>query len=171
MKASAVVGAALLALAGPVHAQSVVLVRHAEKAAEPAADPPLTDQGEARARALAQALANAGVQLVLTSPLRRTVDTAAPLVAATGIASRPVPLDGGVPAHAAAVADAARKAPRNATVVIVGHSNTLPVIARALGFAAARDIPDCRYDDLLILQLGEGRAAAVEARYGAPSSC
>jgi hypothetical protein len=42
-------------------ASLILLVRHAEKAAEPASDPPLTVAGVARAQALAMALRDAGV--------------------------------------------------------------------------------------------------------------
>jgi broad specificity phosphatase PhoE len=159
------------ALAGSAQAQTVVLVRHAEKAAEPAADPGLTPAGEARALALADALKGARVHTVLTSPLQRTIRTAAPLAAAARVRSRAVPTAGGTTAHVAAVAALARAAPRDATVVVVGHSNTIPLIAQALGHAAAEPIPDCRYDGLLVLRLGADAPAAVNARYGAPGAC
>lgn len=157
--------------AGGAQAQTVVLVRHAEKAAEPAADPGLTPAGEARAQALAAALKSARVSMVLTSPLLRTVRTAAPLAAASGVASRAVPLDEGGSAHIKAVAAAARAAPPESTVVVVGHSNTIPEIAKALGHAQAEAIPDCRYDGLWVLRLGAAAPGAVSARYGAPSAC
>jgi hypothetical protein len=54
----------------------VLLVRHAEKAAEPADDPPLTAAGAERAQALATALQDAGVTAIITTPLRRTRETA-----------------------------------------------------------------------------------------------
>jgi broad specificity phosphatase PhoE len=161
--------AAAFVLAGAAQAQTVVLVRHAEKAAEPAADPGLTPEGEARAQALAAALKGARVSAILTSPLQRTVRTAAPLAAAAGVQSRPVALAGGTEAHVAAVAALARAAPADATVVVVGHSNTVPLIAQALGSTSAEAIPDCRYDGLWVVRLGP-QPAAVSARYGAPST-
>jgi len=54
----------------------VLLVRHAEKAAEPADDPPLTAAGAERAQALATALQDAGVTAIITTQLRRTRETA-----------------------------------------------------------------------------------------------
>lgn len=152
-------------------AQTVVLVRHAEKAAEPAADPPLTGAGRARAEALAATLKGARISAVLTTHLARTRETAAAVAAQAGVAVRPVPLNGGLPQHLAATVALARRAPADSTVVIVGHSNTVPELARALGYAEAQPIPDCRYDGLIVLQLRPAGASAVDARYGAPSAC
>ena len=45
--------------AGAGKVTTVFLVRHAEKAAEPAQDPPLTEAGKARAEALARLLSGA----------------------------------------------------------------------------------------------------------------
>ena len=157
-------------LATGAQAQTVVLVRHAEKAAEPAADPGLTPQGEARAQALAEVLKDARVTAVITSPLQRTVRTAAPLSAGARVQSRAVALTAGADAHAKAVAALARAAPPDATVVVVGHSNTLPLIARALGQAQPEPIPDCRYDGLWVLRLGTAAPAVIAGRYGAPST-
>jgi broad specificity phosphatase PhoE len=171
MKSLSAALAAAVLLAGTAQAQTVVLVRHAEKAAEPAADPGLTPGGEARAAALVAALKDARVTAVLTSPLQRTIRTAAPLAAAARVESRAVPMAGGTEAHVAAVAAFARAAPQDATVVVVGHSNTIPLIAQALGHAAAEPIADCRYDGMLVLRLGAEGSAAVNARYGAPGAC
>ena len=43
----------------------VLLVRHAEKEAQPAQDPPLTDAGSARARALVAVARDAGVSAII----------------------------------------------------------------------------------------------------------
>src|SRR3954463_6196955 len=70
---------------------TVILVRHAEKAAEPAADPPLTSAGEARARALLEAVRDAGVTAIITTDLLRTKATAQPAAAVFGITPEIVP--------------------------------------------------------------------------------
>ena len=66
----------------------VLLVRHAEKAAEPTDDPPLTAAGAERAQALATALHDAGVTAIITTQLRRTPATALPLATARGLTPR-----------------------------------------------------------------------------------
>ena len=153
------VAAALsLLIAGPALAQTVILVRHAEKA-DASADPVLSDEGQARAAALAAALADAGPDHVFTSPLQRTQLTAAPTATAHGLRIEPVSLDGGGAAHIAAVAERVRAAPENAVVLVVGHSNTVPLIARALGYAGAADMPECEYD-----RAGAGRRSGDRGR-------
>ena len=163
--------AAALLLVGTAQAQTVVLVRHAEKATAPAADPSLTAEGRTRAAALAGVLKDARVSAILTSHLARTRETARPLSQQTGAPVTPVPLTGGLARYVDATAAAVRRAPKDSTVVVVAHSNTVPAIAKALGYAAAVDIPECRYDDLLILELGAGASRAVASRYGAASAC
>ncbi len=160
-----------VALAGAAQAQTVVLVRHAEKAPEPAGDPVLSPAGEARARALVEALAGTEVSLILTSPMQRTVLTAAPLKAASGAESRAVDLAQGGAAHVAQTAALAAAAPKDATVVVVGHSNTIPEIAKALGHAAAKPIADCSYDALTVIKLGSAPPQVEEKSYGAKSTC
>src|SRR5579864_8198921 len=63
----------------------LILVRHADKAAQPVDDPPLTAAGTKRAQDLAEALRSAGVAAIITTQLRRTRDTAQPLATALGI--------------------------------------------------------------------------------------
>jgi broad specificity phosphatase PhoE len=150
-------------------AQTVVIVRHGEKA-DAGSDPDLSAPGEARAQALAQALKGARVTHVLATPLKRTQQTAAPAAQAAGLPVTPVPLDGGAAAHARRVAALARQAPADATVLIVGHSNTVPEIARALGDAAPQALTDCDYDRLTVLQLGQPRPKVIHGRYGAATS-
>ena len=163
----------IIAAGAPAAAQSsatvVILVRHAEKAAAPAADPPLTEAGVARARALATALADANVQAVITTELIRTRETARPLADALGLPLETVHTGtGGV--HARAVADAVR-AHAGQTVLVVGHSNTIPSIIAALGGPRFSDICDTQYSNLfvLIVRPGDKKADLVVSSYGAPS--
>lgn len=161
---------ALSLVAGtPVLAQTVILVRHAEKA-DQSADPVLSDAGEARAHALADRLSVSSIDLILTSTLQRTRLTAAPTASANSVEPQAIGLDQGTTAHVAEIVARVKSMPEDATILIVGHSNTVPLIARALGQRAS-DMPDCEYDRFLTLRLeGEG-VFAVTMRYGAPSNC
>ena len=75
------------------------LVRHGEAAAGGGEDaaPPLSDNGRRQAEAMATALAPLGPLPVVTSPLRRTRETAAALEAAWGAAAAVDPAVGEVP--------------------------------------------------------------------------
>lgn len=159
----------LLLAASPALAQTVVIVRHGEKVS-PNGDPDLSAAGQARAQALAASLSGAKVALVLATPLKRTQQTGQPTAQAAGLTIVPMALDGGVPAHAQRVADAARKAPKDATVLIVGHRNTYTDIARALGDPAPETLTDCEYDHMTVITLDGPAAKAIHTRYGAPTS-
>ena len=169
--------AATLTLLGiavpPVHAQAtaapttVILVRHAEKASTPSADPPLTPAGEARARALLAAVHDAGVDAIITTQFLRTRSTAAPTATALGITPEVVSATGAT--HVQDVAAAIRKHAGH-TVLVVGHSNTVPGIIAALGAPQPPPICDEQYDNLYIVTIPpNGPARVIEARYGEPS--
>ena len=146
MKRLLLAAAMIVMLAAPAAAQTVIVVRHAEKA-EQSADPVLSDLGEARAAALAETLAGAGVTHVFVTPLQRTGLTAGP--SAVAAESEPVAVS------------------PEAVVLVVGHSNTVPDIARALGATGAAAMDECEYDRLTVLTLTPTGAHAVTGRYGA----
>jgi broad specificity phosphatase PhoE len=151
-------------------AQTVYVVRHAEKA-DTSSDPMLSAAGVERAQALSAALADAHPDLILVSPLQRTALTAAPTAGHHGVTPVAVPFDGGVEGQVAATVARVRAQPSDAVVVIVGHSNTVPLIARALGYAEAADMPECEFDRMTVLHLmGEGAHGQV-SRYGAAAHC
>lgn len=154
-----------LTIAGSAEAQTVVLVRHGEKGEGD--DPDLTAAGQARAQALADKVK--GVSRVLATPTKRTIQTASRVAAASGLAVEPVSFDGGGAAHIARVAAEVRKARAGETVLVVGHSNTVPEIAKALGDTAPVPLSDCEYDSLTIIDLDAKPATIVHARYGAPT--
>ncbi len=158
----------------------VFLVRHAEKAAQPANDPPLTPEGEVRARALADALANAGIGAVISTPYARTLATARPLAERLGItvetvaipagtASAPLASSDAIARHVQAVVDAVRRHAGQA-VLVVGHSNTIPAIAAALGAPKMPDLCDGEYDQIFTLELqAAGPPRFARSRFGAPT--
>lgn len=142
----------------------VVIVRHAEKAAQPADDPLLTATGSERAQALAAALKDADVAAVLHTPTTRTRDTALPVARQFGITPEVLP-QGPATQHAAAVAEAVRKHPGK-TVVVVGHSNTILRYVEALGGPKGADLCDHEYDGLYTLVMAHGETRLVRGRYG-----
>lgn len=130
----------------------VILTRHAERAdgaaamataAGTPADPPLSAAGEARAQKLLTMLADANITAIFTTELRRTKDTAAPLAAKLKLAPEVIA------ASQAAVVAEAIKAKATDTVFVVGHSNTVPAIIKALGGPDVT-IGDNEYDNLFI---------------------
>jgi broad specificity phosphatase PhoE len=168
----AAIGALLLVLAGGAlgaqgKATTVILVRHAEKAAAPAADPPLTTEGTARAKALFEALRDAHVTAVIVTQFARTRETAAPTAAAFGVSPEIVPAGGAT--HVRDVVAAIRKH-AGETVLVVGHSNTVTEILAALGATKPPAICDSEYDNLYVVTIDpNNRASVVHGRFGAPT--
>lgn len=157
------------ALAAPAAAapELVVLVRHAERAAEPAGDPGLTPAGQQRAEALAQALAGLRVNSIVTTPLRRSRDTAAPLARALGLQPQLVEARRGDAAgHVQAVADAVRAA--GGVVLVVGHSNTVTAVLAALGGPALPELCETSFQHAFVLQPAAEPPRWAQFSYGAP---
>ncbi len=145
----------------------VLLVRHAEKAAQPADDPPLTQEGRHRAEALAGVVKDAHPTAIITTQLRRTVETAQPSAAATGVTPEVVAVSSTTTQQNAAEVAAAVRKHAGETVLVVGHNNTVPLIIAALGGPKLPDICELVYDKLFVLVLGR-EARLVQSRYGAP---
>jgi phosphohistidine phosphatase SixA len=160
---SLVLGAAM-----PAGAQTVILVRHAEKAQVPGNDPPLSEAGTARAEALQVALEHANVRHVIVTSRRRTTLTAAAVIAAQHLRPVVIPYGNGDSVQVAAVAAAVRKVPKGDAVLVVGHSDTVPRIIAALGGPRLPDLCDASYSTIFVLELGSSPMRLVRAHYGAP---
>lgn len=142
----------------------VLLVRHAERAAEPAGDPPLTAAGRERAQALIAALAHAGVTAIITTEFKRSAETAAPLAQALGLTPEVIGARGNE-AHVAAVVAAVRR--QTGVVLVVGHSNTVPAIAAALGGPRLPDFCESSFSHFWVLRPQHGASPLLRLRYGA----
>jgi broad specificity phosphatase PhoE len=115
------------------------VMRHLQKASGP--DPALSEEGKLSADKLADLLANDHVAAIYVSTTRRAWETAAPLAARLGLTMKTYnPAD--TPALIAAVAA------ETATVLIVGHSNTVPEIVERLGGARPADLGETDYGDI-----------------------
>ena len=171
-----VLALALTAAAPSSSAPSTValLVRHAERAPG-TGDVPISDQGRARALALAEVGKVAGVSVIITTQFQRTRQTAAALAEALGITPVVVNAQSDVAKHAAEVAAAVRQQ-AGRTVLVVGHSNTVSAIVAALGGPKFPDYCDAAYDNLVVMVLdAEGGVRTVRSKFGAAtpvdSSC
>jgi broad specificity phosphatase PhoE len=141
----------VLALALPVAAQQTIfLVRHAERADggsnSPTAvpDPDLSDAGLARAASLAAVLEDAGITAIFATEFKRTQQTAAPLAKSLGL-----PVINLKSTDTAALLAQLKAAKGNA--LVVGHSNTIPAIAKALGISSAPKVDEDEHDKLFIV--------------------
>ena len=126
----------------------VILTRHAERADGAATmgapggnDPKLSTAGAARAEKLLAMLADANIAAIFTTEYTRTKDTAAPLAAKIKITPEAIPA-----AQMNALLEKI-KSHADDTVFVVGHSNTVPMIIKALGGPDVL-IGDNEYDNL-----------------------
>lgn len=127
----------------------VILVRHAEKAADGSGDPPLTERGQRRAECLATLLRPFAPDHLLTSQYQRTRATLEPLARATGLTPRVIDAS-----DDEAWARALHQLPPGSRAVVSGHSNTLPIWVAALGVElggldAEGNIPHDDYDRMI----------------------
>ncbi len=151
-----VIGIGLGTWAVPAAAQEAVfIVRHAERLDE-STDPPLSDAGRARAARLAATLRDAGVTAVFATEYVRTLDTAKPLADRLGLTVQRVPA-----ADTAALVARVRALGAHARVLLVGHSNTVPDVLKALGDPAQVDIAADEYDSLFVVVPHDSSAPTV----------
>ena len=142
----ALTASALLFAASPVAAQEVVyVVRHAERVAN-VDDPPLSEEGRARARTLREFFRDAELTAVYATDLRRTMETGAMVTEALGFGVSAIQPDslGGLVARV-------KKEQPHGRVLIVGHSNTVPRVLEEFGYPNELTIGHDEYDNLFIV--------------------
>ena len=152
-----------LGWASPVDAQQAIFViRHAERVEYESADGVLSEAGEARARVLARLLGDAGITAIYTSDRKRTNETAQPLAELLHITPTIVSGQDQVESTVRLV----RARDGNGSAVIVGHSNTVPRILKALGHSEEVTIGEREHDDIfVVLLVGDGRATVLRLNY------
>lgn len=133
------------------HAQKIttfILIRHAEKAPEGGSDPDLKPEGIARAQALANLFDKTEVTAIYSTDFKRTRNTVGPIAASKGLT---------VTLYASMkVADLEKLVSTHAggTIVVAGHSNTIPDIANALiGEKQVKQFADADYGNILMVSV------------------
>lgn len=143
----------------------IYVVRHAEKAVSPAADPPLTPAGQRRAVDLANLLKGKNIAFIYSTNTTRTVMTATPL---SDSIHKPITLYS--PDTTAQLVDKLKSIHSN--VLLVGHSNTLLKLLDSFNLSHnLQHIPDDGFNNLFIIKTSrflKTKISLVETTYGAP---
>lgn len=121
-------------------------------------DPPLSTEGVRRAERLAGMLRDAGITRVFVTEFARTRQTAEPLAQRAKLELTVVPAND-VSGLVAKLTDT------DGPALVVGHSNRVPEILKALGVSEAVRIADTEYDNLFIVIRGDGAARLLKLKY------
>jgi broad specificity phosphatase PhoE len=148
---------------------TIIFVRHAEKAVTPANDPGLSPAGERRAAELARQLVDAdvirGVDAIYSTPFKRTKQTAQAVADALDL-----PVYTYDVADTEPVLESILKKHKGKIILVVAHSNTLPVLIANLG--ASKRVPpiaEDEYDNIYIISIPWfGKTKTIRLRYGQP---
>ncbi|MDX1509385.1 MAG: phosphoglycerate mutase family protein [Woeseiaceae bacterium] len=148
---------------------TIIFVRHADKAATPADDPGLSPAGQRRAAELTRQLVDAdvvaGVDAIYSTPYRRTQETVRPLADALDL-----PINIYDASDTEAVLERILKEHKGKIIVVVGHSNTIPVLIANLG--ASKKVPpihEDEYDNIYIISIPWfGKTKTIRLRFGEP---
>lgn len=149
---------------------TIIFVRHAEKVAQyPESDPELSEAGIRRVNELTRQLVDAdvvaGIDAVYATPFKRTQDTARPIADALDL-----PVNTYDAADTELVLEQILKDHKGKIILIVGHSNTLPVLIANLG--ASKNVPpiaEDEYDNIYIVSIPWfGKTKTIRLRFGEP---
>ncbi|MCP4612474.1 MAG: histidine phosphatase family protein [Planctomycetes bacterium] len=133
---------------------TVVIVRHAERTSGDA----LTVEGEKRAETLARLLRNSDLAAIFSTKTNRTIETVNNTSERLDI---PIQFYSSTPA----VASLIKSEYAGNTVLVVGHSNTVPPIIEALGVSPAPQIMN-EFNNLFIVTIhNTGEAALTHLKY------
>jgi len=128
---------------------TLYLVRHAEKQQDGSRDPVLTEAGKRRAEQLAKWFEGKDIEGIWSSDYRRTRDTATPLLAQAGLKLRLYD-----PGDQTTLVKNLLDRKHNA--LVIGHSNTIPELARLLCGCAIADMDESEHDRLIVIAVDDG---------------
>ena len=148
---------------------TIIFFRHAEQTSHDEADPPLSEAGQRRVAELTRQLVDAdvvaGIDAVYSTPYIRSLETARP------IADR---LDLPINTYAAddteEILDTILRNHKGKIILVIGHSNTLPVLIANLG--ASKKVPAIaqnEFDNIYIISIPWfGKTKTIRLRIGEP---
>ena len=142
---------------------TLFLVRHAEKASDGSDDPVLAEKGRERADELMYILKHVKLDAIYSTPYRRTQQTALPTAK-----DKNLKIQQYKPGQKGFL-DKVLNAHSGGSVLIVGHSNTIPLLANELlGDKVYDDLADTTYDNLFIAYVQSiKQTKIIRMRFGA----
>ena len=139
-----------------------ILVRHAEKSTDDPKDPNLSEAGITRTMKLADLLERTAITAVYSTPYKRTRSTVLPIAN-----TRKLPVLEYAPTDPKAFAAELLGKHAGGTVLISGHSNTIPGLANALlGEEKFASFDDADYGNILVIFVdGSGKGRLLHLRF------
>ena len=129
---------------------TVYVIRHGEKQmvegdAAMKEDPPLSPAGQMRAMGLAKDIPVSDLDAIYVTRTKRSYDTASAVIAVTGLEPIYYP-----PRDVDGLVTRLRKR-HGESVLVVGHSNTIPALLQGLGVQEPLEISEDQYGDLWVV--------------------
>ncbi|MDH5380648.1 MAG: histidine phosphatase family protein [Cyclobacteriaceae bacterium] len=131
---------------------TIIIVRHAEKLQD-GKDPDLSEIGKERALKLSEILSETKIDALFSTKFKRTTQTLAVIAKKKHLETNYYS-----PSDSVFILDYLKKN-IGATIVISGHSNTVPGIVNYLCNSKLPDLKESEYDNLFIIHLSEGKPA------------
>ena len=161
MRSSLLLAGLFLGFAAGAYAQkAVIIVRHAERA-DDSKDTRLSPKGIERAKSLARVLRDAEISAVYVTQYRRTLETAQSVVESRNL--KPVTISSD---DVEGLVRKVRADHADQVVLVVGHSDTVPDIIRALGHLEQVTVETSEFDNLfVVVPQTAGPPSVIRLRY------
>jgi len=148
---------------------TIIFVRHAEQSSHEEADPSLSEAGRHRVAELTRQLVDAdvvaGIDAIYSTPYKRCMETVQPLADRLGLPVNVYDAD-----DTETVLETILKMHKGKIILVVGHSNTVPVLIANLG--ASKKVPPIsknEFDNIYIISIPWfGKTKTIRLRYGEP---
>ncbi len=146
---------------------TIIFFRHAEQTSHDEADPPLSEAGQRRVAELTRQLVDAdvvaGIDAIYSTPYIRSLETARPLADQLDL-----PINSYAADDTEEILDTILKNHKGKIILVIGHSNTLPVLIANLG--ASKKVPaiaQYEFDNIYIISIPWfGKTKTIRLRIG-----
>ena len=148
---------------------TIIFFRHAEQTSHDEVDPPLSEAGQRRVAELTRQLVDAdvvaGIDAIYSTPYIRSLETARPLADQLDL-----PINSYAADDTEEILDTILKNHKGKIILVIGHSNTLPVLIANLG--ASKKVPAIaqnEFDNIYVISIPWfGKTKTIRLRIGEP---